>query len=76
MQALNGSKYICFSFCVLLKYWDKEITIFSLTVSENKNFPLFNPLSFGKEKNVKTLNSLFMYTLLVFFIFFSKIDII
>lgn len=43
---------------VLLEYWDKEIRIHSLTLFENKNFPLFYPLFIWKrKKNVKTLNS-------------------
>lgn len=58
MQVLNGTKYIfMFFFGVLLKRWNKEVRIYLLTHSgKKKEFPV-SPFSFGKEKNVRTLNS-------------------
>lgn len=60
MQVLNGTEYIfVFSFGVLLKKMEQRgqnILIDSFWKNTHKEFPI-SPFSFGKEKNVRTLNS-------------------
>ena len=79
MQVLNDTKYISVFHFVLLKYWDKEIGIYSLTLFENKNFPLYYPLFIWIRKKCEdikfslagvTFVSIFVYVLPVFFILF------